>query len=117
MLVLPLASAPMEHETDVAREQQPASGGQGGLAVGVGLTLAILFALLPVLIVPTFYLLANVVALLEGRGFSAATMNVGALFVGLVAIVTVLVLVTVLAANAAGRALSPRRRRSTAGET
>lgn len=99
----------MANDGDGAR-----ADGQGGLAVGVGITLAVLFAILPALIVPTFYLLANVVALLDGRDLSAATVNVSALLVGLVGIVTVLVLVTVLIANVAGRALSPRRTRPSA---
>lgn len=85
---------------------------QRPLGVGIGIALLVMVLGLPWLIAPLWWLLANVVALAAGRGFASDTVSVPALLVGLVAIVTLLVLGTVLVLGLAGRGLSPRKRRS-----
>lgn len=92
------------------RSADDTSGAQGPLAVGIGITVTVLVGALPWILVPTWYLLAQVVALLDGRDLSAATVNVTALVLGLVAIVSGWTLLVALAIAGIGRALSPRRR-------
>lgn len=85
---------------------------QRPLGVGIGIALLVMVLGLPWLLVPLWWLFANVVALATGRDFSSDTVSVPALLVGLVAIVTLLVLGTTLIVGLAGRGLSPRKRRS-----
>lgn len=85
---------------------------EGDKPVGVflgGLVLAAL-VLLPALLVPLYYLFANVYALITGADFAADTANVAVLLIGLV--VTVALLLVLLAGGVAfvGRSLSPKRR-------
>lgn len=95
----------MERTTGTA-----ASTTQGPLAVGIGITVVVLIGALPWIAVPTWYLLAQVVALLDGRDLSAATVDVTALVLGLVTVVGGWTLLVALAVAGLGRALSPRRR-------
>ena len=79
-----------------------------GLVVA-GIVLGV-FALLPALIVPAFYLFANVTAVVTGTDLSSDTLNVAVLLTGLVVIVALLVAGMAVAVNLIGRSLSPKRR-------
>lgn len=83
--------------------------GQRPLGLGIGLTTLVGILLLPWLIVPLFYLVANVIAIATGSDFSSDTVNVAALLISLVAVVTLLVLGMVALAGRLGRSLTPRR--------
>lgn len=85
---------------------------QRPLGLGIGLALVVMVLGLPWLLVPLWWVFANVVALVTGRDFSSDTVNVPLLLVGLVATVTLLVLGAMLLVGLAGRGLSPRRRGS-----
>ena len=77
-----------------------------GLAIGM-VTVAVL-VLLPALIVPTYYLFANVYALITGSDFSSDTMNVAVFLTGLVMTVALFLLLMAGAVALIGRALSPK---------
>jgi TRAP-type mannitol/chloroaromatic compound transport system permease small subunit len=78
-----------------------------GLLIG-GIVAAVL-VLLPALIVPTFYLFANVYGLITGGDFSSDTMNVAVFLTGLVICVALFLLLMAGAVAFVGRALSPKR--------
>ena len=92
------------------------SGGRadpgGGKPIGlvIGLAVAAAFIALPALIVPLFYLFANIYALIVGTDFSSDTMNVAVLLTGLVMVVTLPVLLLSGAVALIGRGLSPKNR-------
>jgi hypothetical protein len=79
-----------------------------GLAVGVIVVAALV--LLPALIVPTFYLFANVYAVIVGTDFSSDAISVSILLVGLMLVVATFVLLLFAGVSLIGRALSPRQR-------
>lgn len=79
-----------------------------GLAVGL-VCLGVL-ALLPVLIVVTFYLFANVYAIVIGSDFGSNTIDAGVLLIGLVLTVATFLIVMAVGANLIGRSLSPKRK-------
>lgn len=87
---------------------------QRPLGLGIGISLLLMILALPWLLVPLWYLFANVVALVTGGDFSSDTVSVPVLLVGLVATVTLLVLVTVVAVGLIGRGLSAQRAARTA---
>lgn len=87
---------------------------QRPLGLGIGIGLLIMILALPWLLVPLWYLFANIVALVTGSDFSSDTVSVPALLVGLVAIVTFLVLITLIAVGLIGRGLSAKRAARTA---
>ena len=84
----------------------------GGKPIGLVIALAVAaaFILLPALIVPLFYLFANVYAMIVGTDFSSDTMNVAVLLTGLVMVVTLPVLLLSGAVALIGRGLSPKNR-------
>lgn len=86
----------------------------GGKPIGlvIGLAVAAALILLPALIVPLFYLFANVYALVVGADFSSETMNVTVFLTGLVMTVTLLLLLLSGAVALIGRGLSPKNRDS-----
>lgn len=86
----------------------------GGKPIGlvIGLVVAAALILLPALIVPLFYLFANVYALVVGADFSSETMNVTVFLTGLVMSVTLLLLLLSGAVALIGRGLSPKNRDS-----
>jgi hypothetical protein len=86
----------------------------GGKTIGlvIGLAVAAALILLPALIVPLFYLFANVYALIVGTDFSSETMNVAVFLTGLVLTVTLLLLLLSGAVALIGRGLSPKNRDS-----
>jgi uncharacterized membrane protein YjgN (DUF898 family) len=77
-----------------------------GLAIGA-IVLGVL-VLLPALVVATFYVFANVYALITGSDFASATMNVGVFMTGLVVTVALFLLLMAGAVSFVGRALSPK---------
>jgi len=82
----------------------------GGKPIGlvIGLAVAAAFILLPAVIVPLFYLFANVYGLIVGTDFSSDTMNVAVFLTGLVMAVTLPVLLLSGAVALIGRGLSPK---------
>lgn len=86
----------------------------GGKPIGlvIGLAVAAAFIVLPAVIVPLFYLFANVYALIVGTDFSSETLNVAVFLTGLVMTVTLLLLLLSGAVALIGRGLSPRNRDS-----
>lgn len=84
----------------------------GGKPIGlvVGLAVAAAFVLLSALIVPFFYLFANVYALVVGSDFSSETTNAAVFLTGLVMTVTLLLLLLSGAVALIGRGLSPKNR-------
>ena len=51
-------------------------GGDKPIGLAIGMAVLAILVLLPALIVPTYYLFANVYALITGSDFSSNTMNV-----------------------------------------
>lgn len=77
-----------------------------GLVVGAAVTAVLV--LLPALIVPLFYLFANVYALVTGADFSSDTIDVAVLLIGLVVTVTLPLVLMSGAVALIGRGLSPK---------
>ena len=84
-------------------------GGDKPIGLAIGLVVVGLLVALPALIVPTFYLFANVYAIVVGTDFSSETINVGILFTGLAMTVTLFVVLIAVAVKLIGGALSPKR--------
>ena len=68
------------------------------------------FVALPALVVPTFYLLANVYAIITGSDFASDTTNVGVFLTLVVFTVAVFVVAMAVVMGLVGRSLSPKRR-------
>jgi hypothetical protein len=95
----------------MGRERTDVGGGKPiGLVIGLAVAAALI--LLPALIVPLFYLFANVYALIVGTDFSSETVNVAVFLTGLVMTVTLLLLLLSGAVALIGRGLSPKNRDS-----
>jgi hypothetical protein len=86
----------------------PGSGKPIGLIIGLAVAAAFIAA--PALIVPLFYLFANIYALIVGADFSSETLNVAVFLTGLVMAVTLPVLLLSGAVALIGRGLSPKNR-------
>ena len=82
------------------------------LGLGIGMVCVTVLVMLPFLVPVTFYVFANVYALIKGTTFSAATTNDGALFALLVLSVAVFPVLLAVLVGLLGRALSPKRRRA-----
>lgn len=85
-------------------------GGDKPIGLVIGVIVVGAFVALPAAIVPAYYLLANVYALVTGTDFSSDTMNVAVFLTGLVVTVAAIVLVMAGAVTLVGRALSPKNR-------
>ena len=85
-------------------------GGDTPLGLAIGGVLTVAFALLPVLAVAVFYLVANVSALIIGTDFDSDSNEPAVLLVGLVGTVTFLVLTIAGGVALIGRRLSPKNR-------
>ena len=83
-------------------------GGDRPIGLAIGIAVTAILVLLPALIVPTFYLFANVYALITGSDFSSDTMNVAVFLTGLVMTVALLLLLMAGAVALIGRALAPK---------
>ena len=81
----------------------------------IGLVIAAIvvgfFVALPALIVPAYYLFANVTALVTGSDFDSDHLNVAVFLTGICIVVALMLVVMVVAVNLVGRALSPKRKR------
>jgi hypothetical protein len=99
----------MEPETSTG-----ATGPFGSRFVGVGIGLAALavFVMLPFLIPVTFYVVANVYALIKGTTFSSDTANDGVILTLLVFSVALFPVGLAVTIAYLGRVLSPKRRRA-----
>ena len=84
--------------------------GDKPIGLGIGIVVVAMLTLLPALIVPIFYVFANVHAIVVGFDYSSDTMIVGVFATGLVVTVAVCLLLMAAVANLVGRALSPKRR-------
>ena len=67
------------------------------------------FVALPALIIPAYYLYANVTALVTGGDFDSNHVNVAVFLTGICVIVGLLVVGMFAAVNLVGKALSPKR--------
>lgn len=98
------------------RDEDHASGmgpfGSRMLGVGIGLVCVAVLAMLPFLIPMTFYVIANVYALIKGTTFSSQTVNDGVLAALLVFSVGLFPVLLAVFVGLLGRALSPKRRRA-----
>ena len=100
---------------DPREEEHPSGMGPFGsrlLAVGIGLACVAVLVMLPFLIPVTFYVVANVYALIKGTTFSSATANDGVILALLVFSVSVFPVGLAVLVALIGRALSPKRRRA-----
>ena len=83
-------------------------GGDRPIGLAIGIAVTTILVLLPALIVPIFYLFANVYALITGSDFSSDTMNVAVFQTGLVMTVALLLLLAASAVALIGRTLAPK---------
>ncbi len=81
------------------------------VGLGIGLATLVILVMLPFLIPVTFYVVANIYALIKGTTFSAGTANTGVVLTLLVISVVVFPVGLAVAIAYLGRALSPKRRR------
>jgi hypothetical protein len=88
-------------------------GGDKPIGLAVGVVATTVLVLLPALVVPTFYLFANVYAIVTGADFSSDTMNVAVFLTGLVMTVTLFVVLLGAGIALAGKALTPKKRERT----
>lgn len=84
----------------------------GGRPTGlvIGLAVTAVLVLLPALVVPVYYLFANVYALITGADFASDTMNVAVFLIGLVLTVALVLVLMAGAVALIGRSLSPKNR-------
>ena len=82
------------------------------VGLGIGLGTVVILVMLPFLIPVTFYVVANVYALIKGTTFSSDTANTGVVLTLLVFSVAVFPVGLAVAIAYVGRALSPRRSRT-----
>jgi hypothetical protein len=80
------------------------------VAVGIGLAAFAVLVMLPFLVPVTFYVVANVYALVKGTTFSSDTANTGVVLTLLVVSVVVFPVGLAVAIAFLGRAFSPKRR-------
>jgi hypothetical protein len=86
--------------------------GSGFVGLGIGLVAFAVFVMLPFLIPITFYVIANVYAVIKGTTFSSDTANSGVVLTLLVVSVVLFPVGLAVAIAFLGRALSPKRRRA-----
>jgi hypothetical protein len=82
------------------------------VSVGIGLAALAVFVMLPFLIPVTFYVAANVYALIKGTTFSSGTANDGVILALLVFSVALFPVGLAVTIAFLGRVLSPKRRRT-----
>jgi uncharacterized membrane protein YjgN (DUF898 family) len=85
-------------------------GGDKPTGLVIGIVVTAVLVLLPAMIVPAFYLFANVSALVTGGDFASDTMNVAVFLTGLALIVALFLLLMAGAVSLIGRSLSPKNR-------
>ena len=99
----------MEPETSTGA---PGPFGSRMVGVGIGLAAVAVFVMLPFLIPVTFYVVANVYAVVKGTTFSSSTANDGVILTLLVFSVTLFPVGLAVTIAFVGRVLSPKRRRT-----
>jgi hypothetical protein len=82
------------------------------VGLGIGLVVLVVLVMLPFLIPVTFYVVANVYALIKGTTFSSGTANDGVFLTLLVFSVALFPLGLAVTIAFLGRVLSPKRRRA-----
>jgi hypothetical protein len=82
------------------------------VGLGIGLAALAVFVMLPFLIPVTFYVVANVYALVKGTTFSSGTANDGVILTLLVFSVALFPVGLAVTIAFLGRVLSPKRRRT-----
>ena len=87
-------------------------GGDKPIGLAVAGIVVGFFVALPALIVPAYYLYANVVALVTGGDFDSNHVNIAVFLTGMCVIVGLLVVAMYVAVNLVGKALSPKRSKS-----
>lgn len=80
------------------------------LGVGIGLAAFVVFVFLPLLIPVTFYVMANVYAMVKGTSFSSQTANDDVLLTLLVLSAALFPVLLSVLISLLGRAFSPKRR-------
>jgi hypothetical protein len=98
----------------VEPETDPGAIGPFGsrfVGLGIGLATLVILVMLPFLVPVTFYVVANVYALVKGTTFSADTASTGVVLTLLVFSVVVFPVGLAVAIAYLGRVLSPKRRR------
>lgn len=99
-------------EPDVAAGSDPGRPGSRFVGVGIGLAAFAVLVMLPFLVPVTFYVVANIYALIKGTTFSSETTNDAVLLTLLVFSVTVFAVGLAVLVGLIGRSLSPKRRRT-----
>lgn len=97
-------------DDDIARDSGPF--GSRLVGVGFGLLVFVVFVMLPFLVPVTFYVVANIYAVIKGTTFSSQTANTGVVLTLLVLSVAVLPIGLAVLIAFLGRVLSPKRRRA-----
>jgi hypothetical protein len=97
-------------DDDIARDSGPF--GSRLVGVGFGLVVFVVFVMLPFLVPVTFYVVANIYALIKGTTFSSQTANTGVVLTLLVLSVALLPIGLAVLIAFLGRVLSPKRRRA-----
>ena len=95
---------------EIARGSGPF--GSRFVGVGFGLVVFAVFVMLPFLVPVTFYVVANIYALIKGTTFSSQTANTGVVLTLLVFSVALLPIALAVLIAFLGRVLSPKRRRA-----
>lgn len=83
--------------------------GEKMIGVGIGIATFIVLTMLPFLIAVTFYVVANVYAIVKGTTFSSQTVNEGVFLALLVFSVVLFPVLLAALLGWLGRALSPKR--------
>jgi len=94
---------------DIGRD--PGPFGSRLLGVGFGLVVFAVFVMLPFLVPVTFYVVANIYALIKGTTFSSETANTDVVLTLLVFSVALMPIALAVLIAFLGRVLSPKRRR------
>ena len=95
---------------DIGRDSGPF--GSRLVGVGFGLVVFAVLVMLPFLVPVTFYVLANIYAVIKGTTFSSQTANTGVVLTLLVFSVAVVSIGLAVLIAFLGRVLSPKRRRA-----
>jgi hypothetical protein len=95
---------------DLGRD--PGPFGSRLVGVGFGLIVFAVLVMLPFLVPVTFYVVANIYALIKGTTFSSQTANTGVVLTLLVLSVAVVPIGLAVLIAFLGRVLSPKRRRA-----